>query len=128
MILVDSCVYIHLLRTGQEIPSALKHFRKERDLVTCGVVRCEVLRGIKAPKLYRSLSSYLSCMLYAPTLNHTWELAEQLVWKMDRQGKTIPITDILIATAALQMNAAVLTFDHHFSFIPELTVIDRLED
>lgn len=127
MVLIDSCVFIALIREGRDIPRALAPLRERHDLVTCGVVRCEVLRGVKALEIRDRLASYLDCFIYAHTLNPFWEEAEELAWKMDRAGKTIPLTDILIATAALQIGAAVLTYDQHFSRVPSLATLNELE-
>lgn len=50
-VLVDSNVYIDLLR--QRLDPALKLTRRvsQLDLATCGMVRVEVLRGIKIEKV-----------------------------------------------------------------------------
>ena len=56
-----------------------------------------------------------------------WERATQLAWSLDRQGVVLPAQDLLIAACALHANATVLTADAHFSRIPGLRVIDRLD-
>ena len=52
-----------------------------------------------------------------------WPDATDLAWQLDRQGKVIPGTDIIIAACALRTSAAVLTFDAHFRAIDGLRVI-----
>ena len=48
-VLVDSSYYITLLRTGRDPLLALALTAETRDLAICGVVRCEVGRGLKMP-------------------------------------------------------------------------------
>ena len=52
-----------------------------------------------------------------------WIRAGQLAGGLRKQGITIPLSDILIATLALEHKAAVLTIDRHFSLIEGLQVV-----
>lgn len=124
MILIDSCVYISILRNKQDPAKSFARLSQEADLATCGVVRCEVLRGALSPKIHASLTAYLNCQIYLPTLNHVWEATERLTWEMDRKGLIIPLTDTIIAATALLANARVLTADRHFEKVPGLTVMN----
>lgn len=126
MILIDSCVYISLLRQKKDPAESLARQAENDELATCGVVRSEVLRGIRFVGLHAKVSQYLDCQIYLPTLNHIWEATERLAWEMDRKGIIIPLTDTLIAATALEAEARVLTYDHHFKSIPGLSVIDWL--
>ena len=122
-ILVDSCYYITVARQGVDPLRTLAIAAMERDLAVCGVVRCEVSRGIKDPKIRQKFSNFWDVMQYVPTDNRLWAEAENLLWEMDRKGQTIPLTDALIACCAQRIDAAVLTYDRHFSLIPDLEVI-----
>ncbi len=126
MILVDSCVYIGCLRQGRDVFEALGPWANRFDLATCGIVRCEVLRGMRTPKLRQKLSEYMDCMLYVPSLNKVWEKTETLSWELDRHGKNLPLTDLIIAVSAMETGAAVLSYDHHFNLIPGLKVFSSL--
>jgi predicted nucleic acid-binding protein len=63
-----------------------------------------------------------------PTDDRLWADAEDLAWRLDRHGTTLPLTDIVIAACALRIDATVLTFDHHFEVIPDLRYTDRITD
>jgi predicted nucleic acid-binding protein len=123
-VLVDSNIYIRLLRLDLTPDKALDDWAQDYDLITCGMVRMEVERGIKAEKSRRYIASMFDLMLYVPTTNSLWERASQLAWQLDRQGLILPAQDILIACCARQAVAAVMTLDRHFHSIPELEVID----
>ncbi|MDD5261717.1 MAG: PIN domain-containing protein [Methylacidiphilales bacterium] len=127
MILVDSCVYIDCLREGRDVFEALRPWANRFDLATCGIVRCEVLGGVRRPKLRQKLSEYMDCMLYVPSMGRIWKRTETLAWELDRQGKSLPLTDLIIAVSAMETGAAVLSYDHHFNLIPGLKVFSSLE-
>ncbi|OYV06897.1 MAG: hypothetical protein CFE26_03850 [Verrucomicrobiales bacterium VVV1] len=58
-----------------------------------------------------------------PTNASLWDEVWQLAWKLDRQGKVLPLQDIVIACCANRAGAAVMTTDRHFDLIDGLTVI-----
>jgi predicted nucleic acid-binding protein len=127
-VLVDSSYYIGLARNGQDPLQSLAYAAVDRDLVVCGVVRCEVGRGIRHQKVLKQFQAFWDVMVNVPTDNRLWAGVEDLVWRLDRQGVALPLTDIIIACCAMRMDAAVLTFDRHFEEIPGLRVIDRIGD
>jgi predicted nucleic acid-binding protein len=124
-VLVDSNVFIDYLRAGKDPVSELGEQYESTDLVTCGVVKAEVLRGVRSLAVRERLESFFNTMRYIDTpfdlWNETWELA----WALDRQGKVLPLPDIMIATCAKKAECAVLTNDKHFHQIPELLVLRR---
>ena len=97
-----------------------------RDLATCGVIRCEVARGLKAPKILRQFQATWDVMQQVPTDNRIWNEVEALAWQLDRAGKTLPLTDRIIAACARRIHAVVLTFDAHFQEIPGVTAVARI--
>ncbi|MGZ5567684.1 MAG: PIN domain-containing protein [Limisphaerales bacterium] len=127
-VLVDSSFYIGLARNGRDPLQALAYAAVDRDLAVCGVVRCEVGRGIRQQKILKQLQSFWDVMLNVPTDNELWSQVEELGWRLDRQGTTLPLTDLIIASCAMRIDAAVLTFDRHFELIPGLRCIDRIGD
>ena len=127
-VLVDSSFYIGLARNGQDPLQALAYAAVDRDLAICGIVRCEVARGIRHPKVLKQFQTFWDVMVNVPTDNKLWATAEELAWRLDRQGTALPLTDIIIAACALRIDATVLTFDHHFELIPGLKYTDRIAD
>jgi len=97
------------------------------ELLSCGVVQVEVLRGMKHKKAHQRMADFMGCMLYVPTLNAVWERAAALAWSLDRLGRSMQVTDLLIAVCALDSDAAVLTFDSDFANVPELRTLRALD-
>jgi predicted nucleic acid-binding protein len=125
-VVVDSSFFISRLRRGVDPFAELSESAEEHDFYTCGVVMIEVLRSMKPEKARARLESLMGAMMYVPTLNHTWERAMMLAWQLDRKGRVMQVTDLIIASCALELEAAVLTLDSDFSAVPGLKVLSAL--
>jgi predicted nucleic acid-binding protein len=90
-------------------------------------VTVEVLRGMKHRAAHDRMARYFGCMCHVPTLNRIWERAASLAWQLDRKGRFMQVSDLIIASCALEADAAVLTLDSDFFNVPDLRVISRLE-
>jgi predicted nucleic acid-binding protein len=122
-----SCVFITLaMRRLDPSVVLLEHLELE-DIVTCGMVRLEVIRGIALPKVRTHIEAFFDVMQNVPTDNNLWEEACELGWKVTRKGNNMPAQDIIIAACALRVDAAVLTHDGHFDHIPGLRVVHPID-
>jgi predicted nucleic acid-binding protein len=126
-VLADSCYYIGMMRQGKDPLRALALAAASRDLAVCGVVRAEVGRALIPRRVRDQFSAAWDVMLNVPTDNRLWNEVERTAWDLDRKGRMIPLTDIIIACCALRIGAVVLTFDKHFYEVPGLRVADHLE-
>jgi predicted nucleic acid-binding protein len=120
--LVDSTIYIDLLRRGEDILYVLKPPLLGGQLFVCGVIRMEVLRGIRSGGMRDELSDFFDLMTEVPTDTRIWREATNLALTLDRRGAVLPLTDLVIASCALAVGTAVVTTDPHFSRIPGLKV------
>lgn len=125
-ILVDSSFFIDRLRAGEDPFEEFAAHADTLDFLTCGVVTLEVLRGVKIKKAHQRLSALFGCMIYLPTHNSIWERAGKLAWELDREGRSMQVTDLIVASCALEADAAVLTMDSDFSRVPGLRVQSEL--
>lgn len=124
-VLIDSNVYIDLLRARKDVVASLYEWAEPRDrnLAICGMIRLEVLRGMKSLKAYQSISMMMDVMINVPSDNRLWSEATDLAWNMDRKGIVIPGPDLVIAASALRLGATVMTSDAHFSKVDGLRVM-----
>jgi predicted nucleic acid-binding protein len=127
-VLVDSNVFIGLLRRGLDPLEILGGWIGSGDLATCGMVRLEVERGLKLEKVRRRVAGMFDVLINVPTTNKIWELATSTAWKLGRSGVTLPAQDILIATCAGEIGAAVLTDDKHFDEFTGLQIFKPAEE
>ena len=122
-VLVDSNVYIDLLKARKDVTWVLPAWAGDRNLVICGMVRLEVLRGLTSLKLMTRLSAFMDVLCNVPGDDLFWNEATDLAWKLDRKGIVIPAADAVIAASALRLGASVLTSDAHFQRIDGLRTI-----
>lgn len=122
-ILVDSSVYIKLLRQRLDPVAVLFEHYDTVNLVTCGMVQLEVLRGIRVPRARERLRSFMALMQFVPADERLWGEATDLAWQMDRRGAPIQATDAVIAASAFRLSASVLTRDLDFHRVPGLHVL-----
>ena len=126
--LVDSSVWIGLLRDGRDPGLELARRARTFDLATCGMVRLEVLRGIVRPPVFDAVKGFMDVMINVPSDHRIWEEATREAWQLARKGITIPAQDLVITACANRIEAAILTFDNHFHDIPGVTVLSSLDE
>ncbi|PZR79204.1 MAG: hypothetical protein DLM52_01450, partial [Chthoniobacterales bacterium] len=117
-------VYMHLLRGGFDPAAALAGRFVAAELVSCDIVRCEVLRGIVRPKARQQLAAFFDLLVHVRMDQEAWQRTEELAWRLDRAGATLPLTDLIIAVCAFRADAEILTRDRHFQMVPSLRLAE----
>lgn len=120
MVLVDTSIYVSLLRARLDPVAELVRRFDPTEIVGCDLVRCEVLRGMIRVEERADLAAFFDVLVHAPMDQRAWRATEELAWKLDRRGKVLPLADLIIAVCALHTGAALLTNDKHFALIPQL--------
>ena len=100
--LIDSTFYIDALRRRQDVRFLLRAWLIAGQLWTCGVIRAEVVRGVRSPQIKADLGDLFDLMAEVPTDAGLWRATAELAWKLDRRGSVLPLTDLIIAACALQ--------------------------
>lgn len=126
MILVDSSLYIDWLRRRVEPHRRLEPWLRSGEVCGCGVVRAEVLRGVVDPAQKSRIEEFFELLPEVPCDAELWREAANLAWRLDRQGKVLPLTDIVIAACAFRAGATLISTDPHFGEIPDLRWQERL--
>ncbi len=126
MFLVDSSLYIDLLRAKRDPVEVLRPWLLHDEILCCGVIRCEVLRGIVSKKMHRRIRELFDALSPIEIDATMWEETARLAWALDRRGKVLPLTDLLIAGCALRVGATVISSDEHFKEIPGLAIAEAL--
>ena len=118
--LVDSSIWLEVLARGRQTPELRRRVDQllEQDRVaTTGMVRLEVLGGAGSEQEYERLKGLLLALHQLPVVEESWSDAARLGFRLRRQGVTVPFTDLLIATIAMQAGAVLLHRDRHFDVI-----------
>ncbi|MEI6535494.1 MAG: PIN domain-containing protein [Verrucomicrobiaceae bacterium] len=127
-VLVDSSWFIDRLRRRIDPFRELEKSNIGYEFFSCGVVMTEVCRGERLQWRYESMRSAFAVMCWVPTSEKIWSEVTDLARNLAARGITMQISDLVIAVSALSADAAVLTLDSDFRQIPELQVIDKLEE
>jgi predicted nucleic acid-binding protein len=123
-ILPDTCAWIDFFKGSQTpLADSLAKVLLQNEVVTCGVVLCELLQGVKKPG---EESQVLNAMQALPHLEMTrdlWISVGRLSATLRKSGNTLPMSDLVIAALAMGNDCAVLTIDRHFLEIPGLVTV-----
>lgn len=125
--MVDSNVFINCLKKGLDPVEQLSERYSVSELVTCGMIKLEVLRGIKNLKVRDRLAEFMSIMQYVVADNRIWEEATEIAWRLSRTGSSLAGADAVIAASAVRADAVLLTADRDFEPIGNLDLDFRLE-
>lgn len=121
MVVVDSSIWIHYLRTPKtNIASALQRLIDTNRALMVGVVFAEVLQGARSERGYATLLPRLEAIPYQEMTRRTWASAGRLALQLRTEGRLIPLTDMAVAAAALEGEHEVFTLDEHFNRVPGL--------
>ena len=128
LLLIDSSIYIDLLRAGRSPADEFRSILEAGALLTCGIIMLEVLRGILDNRIRAWMEELFDEMTVCPLDEKLWRDAASLAWGLDRRGTVLPIPDLAISACALRVGAAVVSRDPHFHLIPDLVVLESMPD
>jgi predicted nucleic acid-binding protein len=126
--LVDSAASIDLMRSGKDLRRVLAPLLRAGRLYNCGIVRAEVLRGLRTEARCLQMEQFFDPVPEIPADARLWFEVSRLAWELGRSGKWPPVTDLVIAVAALRVGAIVISPDRHFRDVPGLMVYESLDD
>lgn len=125
MVLVDSSVWIDFLRRGLSPESReLSHLiGSEEDIATCGLVRQEVLQGIRDDSTLVQVRTLLDQVHYLGLEEPvSFDEAAEIYRKIRRRGQTLRSpADCLIAAVAIRYRVPLLHRDRDFITIARFT-------
>jgi predicted nucleic acid-binding protein len=122
-ILPDTCAWIDFFRGRPSRQAELVEAAiVQGEVVTCGMVLYELLQGIKNSGEENSVLHAFQAIKHLEMSASLWVKAGQLSARLRSNGQTLPMSDILIATLALEHDCLIITVDRHFTLIPGITI------
>lgn len=121
-VLVDTSVWIEYFNTLSPTSNKLEQLIRERKVWGSGIIVVELLLGARTDKEAELILSSINAIPFVDTTKKMWFKAAGLGFKLKRKGITIPISDLVIATCAIEQNLMLFTLDKHFESIPEITL------
>lgn len=122
MLLVDSSVWIDVIRGSITQGASFLEQRDDEELAVAGVIFQEVLQGATDDIVYEGLrEKFMAMLLLEPRELSTYEIAAQLFRRARNAGFTIrKPTDCLIAALALEHGALLVHNDRDFFFLSQV--------
>lgn len=123
-LLPDTCVWIDFFNgRNTTLTVQLEQALLQDEAYTCGVVLYELLQGIRTPGEDEQVRTAFDALTMLEVSTKTWVAAAKLSADLRRQGITLPLSDIIIASVAIEHTLTVMTVDHHFQQIPGLSLL-----
>jgi len=126
MFLIDSSAWIEYLRPkgSIKVKERIRNILQKEEAVSCGIVVVEILRGSKDEKDFLSLNESLRSLPQIPIDDVVIERASKWGFMLDRKGKIVSTTDLLIASAAYK-KARLIHLDRDFELISSVIDLDE---
>jgi predicted nucleic acid-binding protein len=126
MFLVDSSVWIEYLRPkgSPNVKERVRTILQREEMISCGIIVVEILRGAKNEKDFESLKESLMSLPQIPIDDTVIERASRWGFLLDRKGKVVSTTDLIIASAAYK-KARLLHSDRDFRTIASVVDLEQ---
>ncbi|MBM4351872.1 MAG: PIN domain-containing protein [Deltaproteobacteria bacterium] len=118
--LADTTVWIEFFRGKSKVADLIEMLLTENAVCTCGVVMFELLQGIKSEGEKNKILSILATLPYFEMTQKLWRSAAEVSLSLKKHGVSLPLSDIFIATIAVENDLSIYTLDNHFTQIPNL--------
>jgi|WetSurMetagenome_2_1015567.scaffolds.fasta_scaffold278975_2 tRNA(fMet)-specific endonuclease VapC len=120
-IIVDTSVWIEFFRNEiSPVSSHLKSLLHSGRVVMTGMILAEILQGIKSGNEVILVKNSLESLPFIEINKKVWQQSGEISATLRRKGITIPLSDIIIACAALTEGFELYTIDPHFEKIPSV--------
>jgi len=126
MFLVDSSVWIEYLRPkgSRKVKERVRTILQKEEMVSCGIIVVEILRGAKNERDFESLRDSLMSLSQISLDDTVIERASRWGFLLDRKGRVVSTTDLIIASAAYK-KARLLHSDRDFDTIASAVDLEQ---
>jgi len=126
MFLVDSSVWIEYLRPkgSPDVKERVRTILQKEEMVSCGIIVVEILRGARNERDFESLKESLMSLPQIPIDDTVIERASRWGFSLDRKGRVVSTTDLIIASAAYK-RARLLHSDRDFNTIASIVDLEQ---
>ena len=121
-VIVDTSVFISFFRGTEKIAEKVTELLENNKVIITGIIIAELLQGMKDLKEQKDISDILAEISILEITTDIWIKAGKLALSLRRKGITLPLTDVAIATLAIEHNLQIFTIDKHFEQIPGVKV------
>jgi len=121
VVIVDTSVWIpYFQKPDSEERRILDRLLDQDQAAVVGVVLTELVQGCRTKLQADSIKETLLALPYFETSQAIWLRAGELSFQLRRRGITLPFTDLVVASLALEHHCEVYTHDSDFHKVPDL--------
>ena len=121
-VLPDTCIWIEYFRKQDSIyGNYLEVLIAEDKVYTCGIIISELLSGANSDRESKLIEYTMEALNIVDISLSTYVNAGKCRKKLLTKGKTIPLTDIILAETCITNDIPLLTFDKHFAEIQKVS-------
>ena len=121
MVIVDTSAWIPFFNRPESTEKQIiEELIDQGDAAIVGVVLAELLQGCRSREEREELQEALLALPYLGVSQATWIAAGEISAGLLRKGIPLPLTDLVIAAAAIEHRCSVYSLDTHFQKIPGL--------
>jgi predicted nucleic acid-binding protein len=114
-VLVDTSVWVAFFRGADPVVSpVLEDLMREERVAVPPVVLAELVQGAGSEREMRTFEDFKASIPVLDQKDEHWIEAGRLSCELKKHGKTIHLTDCLIAVIARAHDCRILTRDKHF--------------
>ena len=126
MFLIDSSAWIEYPRPkgSPRVKEKVREILQKEEAVSCGVVVAEKLRGARNEKDFQALQDSLTSLPQIPIDGAVIERASRWGFLLDRKGKFVSTTDLIIVAAAYK-KARILHADSDIEVVSSVVDLDE---
>jgi len=121
-VLADTSAWIEFFKTGSATGKKLEALIIKNSVQICGVILFELMQGVKSEPEKSKISDALSNIRYLEMTKSLWQKSADISSSLKKKGLTLPLSDIFIASIAIEHNLSVFTLDKHFEQIPGVNI------
>ncbi|MBI4681265.1 MAG: PIN domain-containing protein [Nitrospirae bacterium] len=121
-VLADTSIWIEFFKPASATGKKLESLLIKNSVWTCGIVLFELLQGVRSDAEKKQISEALSDLKYLEISKPLWMKSADISASLKKKGLTLPLSDIFIASIAIENNLSVFTLDKHFEQIPGVKI------
>jgi predicted nucleic acid-binding protein len=121
-VLTDTSVWIEFFKSASPAGKKLEALIVNNSVRICGIILFELMQGVKSEPEKLKISDALSNIRYLEMTKSLWQKSAAISASLKKKGLTLPLSDIFIASIAIEHNLSVFTLDKHFEQIPGVKI------
>ncbi len=125
-VLADTSIWIEYFnKPDSSAGESLENLLKEGRVLGAGLVLTELLQGAKIEREFKLILEGVAALPFLETKLTTWIDAGRISFSLRKKGITIPVTDIILGSLALESHCLIFTLDPHFNKIPGIKLYEE---